>query len=72
VSFNDARSLLDSLEPALKEALNKEEERLEKERDFLLAVKEGIGSQGVEASSDEKVDFRTIGLLSKYFPDTEG
>jgi len=67
--YEDERALIDNLELALKEFLDEEETRLEKEVDYLRDVYSGTtGSVASESSSTTLSDFYLIGNLAKYFP----
>ena len=63
------RALLDSLEETLEELLDDEQEQVEAERDFLLAVLDGT-TEGVsvEDASTELTAVYLEGFLSNFLP----
>jgi len=67
--YDDARQFLDSVEIALTAALDDEQDRLEKELEFLKKIYSGItGDAAIEDPSTAASDIYLTGLLTDLFP----
>jgi len=67
--YDDARQFLDAVETELKEALDDEQDRLEKELEFLNKVYSGItGDAAIEDPSTGATNIYLTGLLTRLFP----
>ena len=70
--YDDARSLLDSLEPELRTALQDVEQRLVIELDFLQRIHSALsGGSEVSARTQELLTTQTLGFLASYIPSLE-
>lgn len=71
--YDDARNLLDSLEPTLEEGLQLAEERLLRELDFLQRIHKQLSTDGatITARVEELSEHQTVGFLSEYLPSLE-
>jgi hypothetical protein len=67
-----SRQSVESLESSLKEWLDHEEKTLSAERDYLKAVRGGIGSGAdPEQPSNALTDLYLLSSLREFFPSTE-
>ena len=72
MAYDDARDLLDSLEPEFKESLQDLEERLVRELDFLQRIHSALsGGTTISARTKELSEAQTLGFLGAYIPDLE-